>query len=71
MTNTSMSLFDAISSQRAIRHFSAQPVSNEAIETMLNAAIRAPSGSNRQPWRFVVIRDAALKRQLGQWYLAA
>jgi len=71
MTNANMSLFDAIHSQRAIRHFSEQPVSDEAVETMLNAAIRAPSGGNRQPWRFVVIRDADLKRRLGQWYLAA
>jgi nitroreductase len=71
MTNKNMPLFDAIYSQRAIRHFSAQPVSDEAVETMLNAAIHAPSGGNRQPWRFVVMWDAALKRQLGQWYLAA
>ena len=71
MTHENMSLFDAIHSQRAIRHFSEKPVSDEAIETMLNAAIRAPSGGNRQPWRFVVIRDAALKRRLGQWYLLA
>jgi nitroreductase len=66
-----MSLFDAIHSQRAIRHFSEQPVSDEAVETILNAAVRAPSGGNRQPWRFVVLRDADLKRRLGQWYLAA
>jgi nitroreductase len=71
MTHATMSLFDAIHSQRAIRHFSAQPVSDEAVETILNAAIHAPNGGNRQPWRFVVIRDAALKRRLGQWYLAA
>ena len=71
MTHENMSLFEAIHSQRAIRHFSEQPVSDEAVETMLNAAIRAPSGGNRQPWRFVVIRDADLKRRLGQWYLAA
>jgi iodotyrosine deiodinase len=62
MTKDTMSLFDAIHSQRAIRHFSTQPVSNETIETMLHAAICAPSGGNRQPWRFVVMRDAALKR---------
>ena len=66
MANEPVALFDAISSQRAIRHFSAQPVSDEAVETMLHAAIRAPSGGNRQPWRFLVLRDAALKRQLGQ-----
>jgi nitroreductase len=33
--------------------------------------MHAPNGGNRQPWRFVVIRDADLKRRLGQWYLAA
>src|SRR5207344_3332498 len=71
MTHENMSLFEAIHSQRAIRHFSEKPVSDEAVETMLKAAIRAPNGGNRQPWRFVVIRDANLKRQLGQWYLAA
>jgi len=71
MANEPVSLFDAIYSQRAIRHFSTQPVSDEAVETILSAAIRAPSGGNRQPWRFLVMRDAAIKRQLGQWYLAA
>jgi len=71
MTHENMSLFDAIHSQRAVRHFSAQPVSDEMVETMLNAAICAPNGGNRQPWRFVVIRDADIKRRLGQWYLSA
>src|SRR5215470_1703083 len=71
MTHENLSLFEAIHSQRAIRHFSEKPVSDEAVEMILNAAIRAPNGGNRQPWRFVVIRDAALKRRLGQWYLAA
>lgn len=71
MVNEPISLFEAITSQRAIRHFSPQPVSDEAVETILGAAICAPSGGNRQPWRFLVIRDAALKRQLGEWYLAA
>jgi nitroreductase len=71
MTNKTMSLFDAIHSQRAIRHFSDKPVSNDALETMLSAATHAPSGGNRQPWRFIVIRDADSKRQLGQWYLSA
>ena len=71
MTHANMSLFDVIHSQRAVRHFSAQPVSDEAIATILHAAICAPSGGNRQPWRFVVIRDAEIKRRLGQWYLAA
>jgi nitroreductase len=71
VTNDTMSLFDAIHSQRAIRHFSGKPVSDEALETILSAAIHAPSGGNRQPWRFIAIRDVEIKRRLGQWYLAA
>src|SRR5215475_14099748 len=71
MTHEHMSLFDTIHSQRAIRHFSDQPVSDEAVETILHAAICAPSESNRLPWRFVVMRDAEIKRRLGEWYLAA
>ena len=71
MVNEPIALCEALTSQRAIRHCSPQPVSDEAVETILGAAICAPSGGNRQPWRFLVIRDAALKRQLGEWYLAA
>ena len=71
MTDTTISLFDAIQSQRAIRHFSDQPVSDHAIEMMLSAATHAPNGGNQQPWRFIVVRDASIKRRLGQWYLLA
>ena len=71
MTHENMSLFDAIHSQRAVRHFSARPVSDEMVETILHTAICAPNGGNRQLWRFVVIRDADIKRRLGQWYLSA
>ena len=71
MTNENLSLFDTIHSQRAIRHFSKKSVSDEALEMILNAANHAPSGGNRQPWRFVVIHDAEIKRRLGQWYLSA
>ena len=71
MTDENISLFNAIYSQRAIRHFSEKSVSDETIEALLSAAIRAPSGGNRQPWRFIVIHDANIKRRLGQWYLSA
>ena len=64
-----ISLHDAIHGQRAIRRFSTDPVPQEAIEQVLAAAARAPSGGNRQQWSFVVIRDDALKRRIGEWYL--
>ena len=70
-TVNDVSLFEAVHSQRAIRHFSARPVSDDAIKTILGTAVRAPSAGNRQPWRFLVIRDTGIKRRLGQWYLSA
>ncbi|MBI2171708.1 MAG: nitroreductase family protein [Chloroflexi bacterium] len=63
-----ISLYDALYSQWAVRHFSDRPVSDEAVQTILDAAIRAPNGGNRQLWRFLVIRNAETKRRLGQWY---
>ena len=64
-----MSLFEAIHSQRSVRHFSTKPVHEDLVEAILEAAIRAPSAGNRQPWHFIVIRDREAKRRLGQWYL--
>ena len=66
---TDISLFDAIRTQRAIRRFTDDPVPDDAIQTILEAATRAPSGANRQPWYFLVIRDAETKRRIGEWYL--
>lgn len=68
---TDISLFEAIRTQRAIRRFTTDPVPDEAITTILEAAIRAPSAGNRQTWYFLVIRDPETKRRLGQWYLDA
>ena len=66
-----MSLFETMHSQRAIRHFTTEPVPDEAIDTLLRSAIRAPNGGNQQGWHFLVIRDREGKRRLGEWYLAA
>ena len=54
--------------QRAIRRFKPDPVPNETITKLIDAAIRAPSGANRQPWKFIVIRDPDLKRPIGEYY---
>ena len=71
MQTGDISLFEAIHTQRAIRRFTGEPVSDEVIERVLEAAVRAPSGRNTQPWRFVVIRDAATKREIGEYYRLA
>ena len=71
MTWPKISLFECIHSQRAIRRFTDAPVSDETLATVLSAAIQAPSGGNRQPWYFLAVRDPAIKRRLGEWYLEA
>jgi nitroreductase len=52
-------LYEGLTTTRAIRRFSAEPVSDEDLAAILFAATRAPSGSNRQPFRFLVLRDGA------------
>lgn len=54
--------------QRAIRAFGDQPVSDETLRKVLQAAIHAPSGSNTVPWRFIVIRDQQVKERLSDIY---
>jgi nitroreductase len=55
-----MDLFEAIHTRRSIRSFTAEPVSEADMETVLRAAMAAPSAGNSQPWHFVVIHDRAI-----------
>lgn len=50
-------VLQGIATTRAIRRYRDEPVSDENLATILFAASRAPSGSNRQPFRFLVLRD--------------
>ena len=61
-------LFEAIHTQRAIRRFSSEPVDDDLVRRMIAAAIRAPSGTNRQPWAFLVVRDPEKKRRIADYY---
>ena len=69
MSETTQPSFDEIErlmlTQRAIRIFDGSPVDDAIIERALNAATHAPSGGNRQPWRFIIVRDRETKRALG------
>jgi len=66
-----MDIFEAIYTLRAMRRLKADPVPEELIWKVLDAAIRAPSGGNAQPWAFVVVTDSAKKAKIGEWYLEA
>ena len=61
-------LFEAIFSQRQITRFKPDPVPKEAIEKILEAATKAPSGANSQPWEFVVVTDRDLISRVSQIY---
>ncbi|WP_218034656.1 nitroreductase family protein [Acrocarpospora corrugata] len=51
------------------RYFRGDPVPEKVLLTAFDAARFAPQGGNRQPVRWVVVTDAAMKRQLKEWYL--
>lgn len=59
-----MDLFEAIAGRRSIRKFLPDPVGEEDLEQILDAARLAPSGTNQQPWHFLVVRDAELLDRL-------
>jgi nitroreductase len=50
--------------RRSVREFSSEPPPRECLELALRIASSAPSGAHRQPWRFVVVDDPDLKRQI-------
>lgn len=54
-----------IQDRRSIREYSPEPVSEEDLDLILEAARQAPSGENAQPWRFVVIKNPATRKKLG------
>jgi nitroreductase len=56
--------FDVVLRQRACRDFASDPVPDEDIARMLEAAVHAPSAENAQPWVFVVVRDADRRRRI-------
>jgi nitroreductase len=59
-----MDVIEAIKGRRSIRKYRAEPVSEEALQTVLEAARLAPSWSNTQCWRLIVVRDKETKSKL-------
>lgn len=56
--------YDVMRRRRTIRMFSNRPVSRDTIEWLVRTATTAPSGANKQPWRFVCVQDPAIKREI-------
>lgn len=54
-----------IQDRRSIREWTDEPVSEEDLALILEAGRQAPSGENAQPWRFIIVKDPATRKQLG------
>ncbi len=59
-----MDFLDLAKSRYAARSYQSRPVEQEKLDRILEAVRLAPSGSNRQPWRFIVVRDVETRRCL-------
>jgi nitroreductase len=64
-----MDVFEAMRTTGTCRYFRPDPVPDEVLMSAFEAARFAPQGGNRQPVRWIVVRDAERKRQLREWYL--
>jgi nitroreductase len=61
-----MDVFEAIRTRRSIRKYRPEPIPDEKLEMIFEAARIAPSAANRQPWRFIVVQDAERKKALAE-----
>lgn len=60
-------LFESMYSARALRRFKPDPIPDDVLFQIMDAAIRAPSGQNAQDWRFLLVRDPELKKKMQAW----
>jgi len=59
-----MEFYEVIRTRRSIRSYTPDAVPDDVLERVMDAARIAPSGNNRQPWKFVVVKDEQLRREL-------
>lgn len=61
-------IYNLMSTQRAIRRLKPDPIPEEVLQRVMQAAAWAPTGGNRQPWRIVMVHDRAAKERMGELY---
>ena len=70
-----MSVLDVIKERRSVRSYKPDPIPEDVLQRVLDAARFSPSGKNLQPWKFILVNDENLKRRLaeasvGQYFVA-
>ena len=63
-----MDVFEALYTTSAMRRVKEDPIPEDVIKSIVDSAIRAPSGSNRQDWKFVVVTDKEVREKLSDIY---
>jgi nitroreductase len=71
VTDNAPSLLDAMYTTRSVRRFRTDPIPDDVLAKLIEAATRAPSGRNAQSWRFVVVKDPEVRKALGAVYKEA
>jgi nitroreductase len=66
-----MDLYEALYTTRAMRRVKPDPIPDDVLKSMLDAAIRSPSGSNSQNWRWLTVTDRSTMQKLGRLYAEA
>jgi nitroreductase len=62
-------VYEAMRTLRAIRRLRPDPIADDVLHRVLEAATWAPTGGNRQPWRVIVVKERARKERLGTLYV--
>lgn len=66
-----MDLYEALYTTRAMRRVKPDPIPDDVLRSMLDAAVRSPSGSNSQNWRWLTVTDRSTMQELGKLYAEA
>jgi nitroreductase len=61
-----MDVYEAIRTRQSVRRYRPDPVPDDVLNRVLDAMRLAPSAGNLQPWRFIVVKDAAVREQVAQ-----
>ncbi|MBE0633942.1 nitroreductase family protein, partial [Candidatus Bathyarchaeota archaeon] len=61
-----MNVIEAIKTRRSVRKYKPTPIPEEHLKTILEAARLAPSAGNKQPWKFIIVRDPDTKKKLAE-----
>ncbi len=63
-----LNLLEALHSTPARRYLSTEPIADDVVRAILDAAVRGPSGGNYQGWAWIVVRDPEIKKPIADWY---